>query len=183
MPDDLPYTWPDTVFPRWPVRAARDTPLELDEAAALLGLDSATDEQAAVVAELRSGRDARAVGPNPTVTGVLAGLCLPGTTLWAVDGPALDPPGPPPPAAPMVGRIATPSAKEPGPAELAAMAAESAPPEFAFFRPSQDSADLVDRTGAGLVVVGDASWKPRISQRISQRSVPVLTIAGSTEGG
>jgi Pyrimidine dimer DNA glycosylase len=179
VPDDLPYTWPDTVFPRWPVRAGRDHPLEIDEAAAVLGLDSPTDEQAAIVAKLTTGCDAELAGADAALTGVLAGLCLPGRTLWTVDGPHLDPPGPPPPPAPVIGRIAPRSAKEPGPAELVAMAAESAPPEFAFFRPSQNRTNLVEEVGAGLVVVDEASWRPRIPAR----SVPVLSIAAATEGG
>ncbi|HJY26151.1 MAG TPA: hypothetical protein VJ649_10810, partial [Actinomycetes bacterium] len=118
-------------------------------------------------------------GPDASVTAVIAGLCLPGRTVWAVNGPPLTAPGPPPPPAPVVGRIAQPSAKEPGPDEIAAMAAESAPPEFAFFRPSQASDDLVQRMKAGLVVVDEASWRPNARPR----SVPVLGIARQTEEG
>ena len=176
---DLPYTWPESVFPRWPVRRGPSGPLVLDAAAALVGLAGPTDEQRRVVDELRAGRDTSVGGPDASVTAVIAGLCLPGRTVWAVDGPPLTAPGPPPPAAPVVGRIAQPSAKEPGPEEIAAMAAESAPPEFAFFRPSQASDDLVERMKAGLVVVAEASWRPNAGRR----SVPVLGIARQTEEG
>ncbi len=182
VPADLPYVWPEAMFPRWPVRRGGMDPLGVDEAAALLGLAAPTEDQVRVVAQLRGSRDAHATGPDATVTAVLAGLCLPGTTLWASDGPALDPPGPAPPAAPVVGRIAPPTAREPGPAELAAMAAESAgaaEPKFAFFRPSQDRDDLVERVDAGLIVVDGNAWRPRGTGR----SVPVLGIHRSTEGG
>jgi hypothetical protein len=167
-PDDLPYVWPEAVFPRWPVRRGRPDPLPLATALALLGLDGPTPEQAEAVAALRDGQDARAADP---VTGLLAGLCTPGETLWVTpDRPGLPaPPQLPPPVRGAPGRISVPIAKEPTAADAAAMAEEAAAePEFRFL-----PAKAVDRAGAagiGLVVLDRV-------ERVPDLGVPVLVLS------
>lgn len=180
VPEDLPYTWPEAVFPRWPVRRGGLDPMSIQEAMTLLGLTELTDAQVDAVAAVRAGKDATIAGPTAVSTAVLAGLCMPGTTLWAFDGPPLAAPGPAPAPAETLGRLSEPTARAPGPAELAAMAAEaSAVPEFAFLRESQLSEESVTRLGAGLVVADGRVFLP---SGIRQ-SVPVLGIDRQTEGG
>jgi Pyrimidine dimer DNA glycosylase len=149
-PDDLPYAWPPAAFPRWPVRRARPDPLPLATALALLGLDEPTEEQAEVVAAVQDGRDARASDP---VTGLLAGLCTPGHTLWVTpDRPGMPAPEAlPEPVRGNPGKVSTPVAKDPTPADLAAMAEEAgAEPEFRFLPATAVGADST--AGVGLVV-------------------------------
>ena len=84
VPDDLPYVWPPSVFPRWPVRRG-DAALELDEALAELGWTEPGPGQRDAVAELVAGHDVTldwAPGSGATSTGLLAALCLPGRSLW-----------------------------------------------------------------------------------------------------
>jgi hypothetical protein len=151
VPDDLPYVWPEPVFPRWPVRRGRPDPLPPAAALELLGVAEATPEQAGVLAALRAGRDARATDP---VTGLLAGLCTPGHTLWV--GPdRAGVPGPdalPQPVRGAPGTVSVPVAKDPTPADMAAMAEEAAAePEFRFLPARAVTAEAA--TGCGLVVL------------------------------
>jgi hypothetical protein len=166
-PDDLPYAWPPSVFPRWPLRRGHPDPLPLATALALLGLDEPTEEQAAAVGALQDGQDAQASDP---ATGLLAGLCTPGHTLWITpDRPGM--PGPealPEPVRGRPGKVSTPIAKEPTPADLAAMAAEAdAEPEFRFL-----PAKAVTRDAAadlGLVVLDRVDG-------VADLGVPVLAL-------
>jgi Pyrimidine dimer DNA glycosylase len=180
VPADLPYAWPESVFPRWPIRRGHDEPLDVGDAAAQLGVTNLTDQQLRVIDALRAGEDATVSGPIAVSTAVLAGLSTPGTTLWAFDGPALTAPGPAPAPAETLGRVSEPTAREPGPAELAAMATEaSAVPEFAFLRTSQLTDGVVARLRAGLVVA-DGPVPVRAEIR---GSLPMLGIDRQTEGG
>jgi hypothetical protein len=150
-PDDLPYVWPPAAFPRWPLRRDRPGPLPLATALAMLGLDEPTPEQAEAVGALQDGADA--TGPD-TATGLLAGLCTPGHTLWVTpDRPGM--PGPdalPEPVVGTPGRVSTPIARDPSPADAAAMAEEAAAePEFRFLPAKAVTA--ADAEGIGLVVL------------------------------
>ncbi len=162
-PDDLPYLWPPDVFPRWPVRGAGRS-LDLDGALTALGLAEPRPGQAEAVAALQAGRDCLLVarpGSGGSTTGLLAGLVLPGTTRWVAAplGPLADsvpevllaPAREPDPAGTPEdgeGRVAGPVARPPSEADLAAMAAEAEPPEFAFGREV-----LPLPPGCGLVVL------------------------------
>jgi hypothetical protein len=166
-PDDLPYVWPPAAFPRWPVRRARPEPLPPAAALELLGLSEPTPEQAGALAALRDGRDARATDP---VTGLLAGLCTPGHTLWvSPDRPGV--PGPdalPEPVRGNQGKVSSPIAKEPTPADLAAMAEEAAAePEFRFLPAKAVTAEAT--AGCGLVVLDRVSG-------IADLGLPVLAL-------
>lgn len=146
-PADLPYVWPPPAFPCWPVRSGPDG-VPLVQAARLLGLSAPHSWQADAVAALAGGRDVLLVarpGTGGRTAGLLAGLTLSGRTLWLApwDGPvaptAPEPELPPPPA---VERYQAPDrpptlARPPGPAELAAMRCEQAPPEFLFAHPDR----------------------------------------------
>jgi hypothetical protein len=161
-PDDLPYLWPPDVFPRWPVRGGVDG-MPLHEALALLGYDEPRPGQAEAVEAVASGRDCLLVarpGTGGSAAGLLAGLVLPGRTLWVSpwDGPVA-PPAPgvelPPrrelrgsPPAPLI-------ARPPSEQDVAAMRAEWAPPEFRFAHPDRLPA-AGDLPGTGLVVVDRA---------------------------
>ena len=166
-PDDLPYVWPPAAFPRWPLRRGRPGALPLATALALLGLDEPTPEQADAVAALQDGQDARATDP---VTGLLAGLCTPGATLWVYP----DPPGMPGPAELPVpvrgrpGKVSAPIAREPTPADAAAMAAEAAAePEYRFVPTSALGSAPAD--GLGLVVLDRVTGRPGLG-------LPVLAL-------
>jgi hypothetical protein len=166
-PDDLPYVWPPAAFPRWPVRRSRPDPMPVAGALELLGLAEATPEQADALAALRDGRDARVTDP---VTGLLAGLCTPGHTLWVnPDRPGL--PGPealPEPVRGNPGKVSTPIARDPTPADVAAMAEEAAAePEFRFLSAKAVTADAA--TGCGLVVLDRAGGIPDLG-------LPVLAL-------
>ena len=137
-PDDLPYFWPASPFPRWPVRrAGRD--LDLAGALGVLGLEAPRTGQAEAVEAVRAGRDCLLVaapGHGGTTAGLLAGLALPGTTRWV--------------AAPAgavsydVPEVALPPARDVPPAEPA-----DRPPPLA--RPARPSfADEVRRPAPGL---------------------------------
>jgi hypothetical protein len=167
-PDDLPYVWPPAAFPRWPLRRGRAGALPLATALALLGLDEPTLEQADAIAALQDGQDARATDP---VTGLLAGLCTPGGTLWVFP----DPPGLPGPAELPVpvrgkpGKVSAPIAKEPTPADAAAMAAEAAAePEYRFLPASALGSAPAD--GLGLVVLDRVTGRPGLG-------LPVLALS------
>jgi Pyrimidine dimer DNA glycosylase len=168
-PDDLPYTWPAAAFPRWPLRRGRPEALPLATALALLGLAEPTAEQVAAIADLRDGTDARATDP---VTGLLAGLCTPGSTLWVFpDRPGM--PGPaelPTPVRGNPGKVSVPVAKEPTPADAAAMAAEAAAePEYAFLPVS--AVTPAATAGAGLLVLDRVPAPP-----VDLGRLPTLTL-------
>jgi len=151
-PDDLPYLWPADTYPRWPVRRAGRS-LALGDALTALGLEEPRDGQAEAVGALQAGRDCLLVarpGHGGTTTGLLAGLVLPGTTRWVSppDGPltsfvpqvelvparAVAPPPDATQAAEPGEARPVPLARPPSPADLAAMQAETLPPEFLFGR-------------------------------------------------
>jgi hypothetical protein len=120
-PDDLPYVWPPAAFPRWPVRRGRHDPVPLSTALAMLGHTEPLPEQAMAVAAVLDGQDAEVAlppGGGATTTGLLAGLCTPGTTLW-VSPPHPDPaPEAPEPESPvrragLTGKVSAPIVKPP----------------------------------------------------------------------
>ena len=161
VPDDLPYVWPDPAFPRWPVRRGGARPLDVADASTLLGLTEPPPDAGVVVAALTSGRDvhldAEAAGHAPTL-GLLAGLCTPGSTLWVVDRPALEPSAPAPSPREGSGTVAGSVARQPTAADRASMAAEAASrPEFRFVRRDRADRRLADAVDAGLVVTPPAA--------------------------
>jgi hypothetical protein len=191
-PDDLPYLWPPDVFPRWPVRGGPDA-LPVGDAAALLGLEEPYPWQADAVAALAAGRDVLLVarpGTGGSTTGLLAGVALPGRTLWVT--PYAGPQAPPPPAheppAPRPRPDAQPAdrpppvARPPGEADVAAMRAEAAEPEFVFAHPDR----LPEVPGACLVVVDRAerlapAEAAGVRERAARAGVPVLLLTGRAD--
>jgi hypothetical protein len=170
VPDDLPYFWPPPLFPRWPMRT-RGEPLTAADAFALAGFAQPRPGQTAAVEAVRAGADCIVelpAGAGATSTGILAGLAVPGRTLWvaaedtlargtyasARELPAV--PQRPPPARPA--KPAAQTARQAGPDDLAAMADESLPPEWLFARPSEvsRSAELLRIDTPGLLVVDRA---------------------------
>ena len=159
-PDDLPYLWPPDVFPRWPVRGG-DQGLAVDEAVRLLGYDEPRPGQAEAAAAAAQGRDVLLVarpGTGGSTGGLLAGLVCAGRTLW-VSPPWGPQAGPVPEVAlpePRVVEVAADRppaiARPPGEQDLAAMRAETLPPEFVFATPA--TARAFD--GMRLVVVDRA---------------------------
>ena len=133
-PDDLPYLWPDAVFPHWPLRPG-------------LGL-TPHPWQAAAVDALTAGRDVLLVarpGSGGSTAGLLAGQRLGRTVI--VQPPRGTPAAPAPDLPPPVPHdrptsTSDPIARPPSAADLAAMAAEAAPPQF-LFRDAPEDADLV----------------------------------------
>ena len=169
-PDDLPYVWPPAAFPRWPVRRNRHAALPLTTALALLGLAEPLPEQEKAILDLQDGDDTEVVlppGGGATTTGLLAGLCTPGATLWLTrPHPHMeDPPELPAPVrVDRGGKVSTPIAKPPTELDLAAMAAEAAAePEFHFL------AAYAEIPALGLVVL-DGVEKER------DHPVPTLTL-------
>jgi hypothetical protein len=161
-PDDLPYLWPPDVFPRWPVHGGVDG-MDLDDALRRLGHPGARPGQADATEAVAAGRDVLHVarpGTGGSTTGLLAGLVVPGRTLWISpwDGPVARaaPQVPLPPRREVAaGEQAPPIARAPGEEDLAAMAAEHAPPEFRFAHPDRLPA-AADLPGTGLLVVDRA---------------------------
>ena len=176
VPDDLPYYWPTPVFPRWPVRR-ESGPVGLDEALALLGYPSARAGQAEAVAAVVAGRDhelSLAPGAGASTAGLLAGLCMPGRTLWITppDGPlagSLPELVPFEPSAPTTRSTAVSTAKQPGPEDLLGMRAEHAPSDWVFRRPGE----AVDGS-IGLVVIDGAH---RLGDWTSPVAAPVLRLS------
>ena len=144
VPDDLPYVWPPSVFPRWPVRRPGD-PVSVDEAFVELGWTTPRPGQREAVTDLVAGRDVRLdwpAGAGASSVGLLAALCLPGPTLWlSAHAGASDFTSPPlaqlqPDVAPPVASKTSPSiARPPTPEDIAAMRREAGPAEFVFHRP------------------------------------------------
>lgn len=144
VPDDLPYVWPPSVFPRWPVRRG-DAPVDIDEAFAALGWTEPLPGQHEAVAELVAGRDVTvewAAGAGASSVGLLAALCLPAPTLWlsAPSGPS-DFSAPPlselrlDVAPPTSSRTSESIARPPTPDDIEAMQREAEPAAFVFHRP------------------------------------------------
>jgi hypothetical protein len=190
-PDDLPYLWPPDVFPRWPVRPG-GAPLQLDDAVRLLGFPSPRPGQAEAALAAQEGRDVLLVarpGSGGSATGLLAGLLVPGRTLWV--SPREREPAPPAPEVPLVAWrevVAAdrqpPLARPPQPEDLAAMRAEIAPPEFRFLR--ADGLDDVDLAGYGLVVVdraGALSYDDAQPLRTAASRPPLLLVTGRADAG
>ncbi|MGL4176195.1 MAG: MSMEG_6728 family protein [Dermatophilaceae bacterium] len=172
IPDDLPYVWPDAAFPRWPVRRGVDSPLTVQEVGVLLGLAEVTLAQADVVELLREGRDVRltpAEADTARTTGLLAGLCTTGSTIWMVDLPPLQPTGAAPAARDRSGVVSRSVARTPSCEDRLAMAQEaSAAADFRFVRRGLATRELADDVGAGLVVTppdvdpGPSVGRPRL---------------------
>ena len=144
VPDDLPYVWPPSVFPRWPV-GRNPTVLDIDSAFVELGWSPPRPGQREAATTLVSGGDVTLRWPDgagASSVGVVAALCRPGRTLWLSDhaGPS-DFTSPPLDdlrldVVPPVRSTTSPSIARPPTAEdLAAMAREAEPPEFVFHRP------------------------------------------------
>jgi hypothetical protein len=192
VPDDLPYLWPPSAFPRWPVR--RGT-----EPVTMLGFASVRPGQAEAVAALRAGSDVllcMPTGAGATSTGLLAGLTLPRPTLWlsehAGDAPAdrYVQPVSEGPAGPERAATNGQAARPPSAEERAAMAEEidaAARPDFVFHAPARLSEPAVRRQitsqPPGLIVVDDVDlahppalpkW-PR-SARSSVKRPPLLIL-------
>ncbi|WP_086819428.1 MSMEG_6728 family protein [Allokutzneria sp. NRRL B-24872] len=129
VPDDLPYTWPRPVFPRWPVRGH----MSVEDATELLGVDQLTEAERAAVEDLRPERRVELHSNRARQIGLLAGLCTEGRTLWLLPGEPL-----------AVGRGERPelsararpgTARPAGPREVTATRDEWAnDPEFLFHR-------------------------------------------------
>nr|WP_231126682.1 MSMEG_6728 family protein [Motilibacter aurantiacus] len=181
-PDDLDYLWPAPAFPRWPIRRGREKELPVYAALELLGRAEATEEQEKAVWALQDGEDAELTltqESEVTASGLLAGLCTPGATLWVRRGPALphspgahEPHRPPAPGAKTSASIAKP----PTPDAVAAMEAEAtAEPEFRFLRPA--SVTRASAKGAGLVVVDVDDDEPPVE--LPALGLPVLTLRGA----
>lgn len=143
-PDDLPYLWPPDLFPQWPLREG-------------LGVEP-WPWQSDAVKHVADGHDVLLVArTGATTAGVLAGQQRHHLTglPTAVVAPPLGPPAGPVPAFPPPPRVerAAPEpvsiARDPGPADLAAMAAEAEPSSW-LFRPSVPERPL------GLVVLEQA---------------------------
>jgi hypothetical protein len=141
-PDDLPYLWPPDVFPRWPVRRG-SAPLTLSDAVTLLGYSSPRPGQAEAALAVQGGHDALLVmrpGRGGSAAGLLAGLLVPGRTLWVrPPEPSPAPPAPRVPLVPLVPRRQVAAADRPPPLaraaqpeDRAAMQAETEPPQFCF---------------------------------------------------
>ncbi len=193
-PDDLPYLWPPDIFPRWPVRGG-DQGLPVEDAVRLLGLAAPRPGQAEAAQAAAAGRDVLLVmrpGSGGSTAGLLAGLATQGRTLWI--SPPWGPQAPPapevalPPArvVEVAGDRPPPLARPPGERDLAAMRAETRPPEFVFATTARPVDDLglvvVDRAqevAAGpvrdsaplLLVVprADAADRARLTQRFALR--------------
>jgi hypothetical protein len=133
------------------------------------------------VAEVHAGRDVTLrlpPGAGATTTGLLAGLCTPGSTLWVVPGPLprerRPRPRPEPSGERRAGSVTASIARRPSPADLAAMDAEAAAePEFRFVRAGQVGAASA-RYDAGLVVVDEVGRRGGL--RVAGVGVPVLRL-------
>lgn len=157
LPDDLPYTWPASVFPRWPLRRDSTEGMPLPEAEAVTGLHLDPGPETEALTRLLNGRDADLPGSDRVrLAGValLAGLCAPGRTAWISPTttprldlvphpePTLDPePAPHPQTTPTI----------PPEARTAMSTEATANPEFLFFRADHPPDHLP--ADVGLVVL------------------------------
>ena len=154
------------------MRRGEGPELSVAEACVLVGLDDVPADVEPVVSQLLEGQDVELAPDAPTpsrATALVAGLATPGTTLWVVDLPALQPIGPAPPARQGNGAVSTSIAREPSPPDREAMREEAqAVPEFRFLRRGQVTPALADEVGAGLVVAqpgadpGPGVGRPRL---------------------
>jgi Pyrimidine dimer DNA glycosylase len=147
VPDDLPYVWPPSVFPRWPV--PRSGLVSVDDAFVALGWRTPRPGQREAVEQLVDGRDVTLswpAGAGASSVGLLAALCRPGVTLWlSAHLGGTDFEAPPlselqvDAAPPVTSKTSTSIARPPTADDVAAMQLETAPPEFLFHR-SEDLA-------------------------------------------
>src|SRR3954447_7692585 len=143
VPDDLPYVWPPSVFPRWPV--PRSGPVSVDEAFAELGWRTPRAGQREAVERLVAGRDVTLQWPPGTgasSVGLLGAPCRPGPTLWVSAHVGSSDFRSPPlsalevdPSPSTRSKTSVSIARPPTPEDVAAMQRETAPPEFVFHRP------------------------------------------------
>lgn len=179
-PRGLPCLWPESVFPRWPIRRG-SSPLTFDEALAMLGWSDPRPGQREAVAALVDGDDVSLTwhpGTGARSVGVLAGMCLPGTVLWVhdpgeqdLDPPPVDelrpPPRPTGSRSQRTGRPATSIARAPTADDLASVRAEATlDPVFRFFTPALLDERRVRRglRDVSLVVAEVTTHLPRVSR-------------------
>ncbi|MDP9433255.1 MAG: MSMEG_6728 family protein [Actinomycetota bacterium] len=212
VPDDLPYLWPPPVYPTWPVRGRE---LALAEALLALGYAHPRPGQAETVVAVRRGHDvllATPAGYGGTTAALLAALTGRGPTLWLspAAGPHADVGEEPPvlaprtprspqlprasaaPGAPAARTATAPpelTARPPGPADLAAMAAEAtAAPDVLFYRPRQLTAPgvaqhLGEASPALVVLDAPGELEPADATAVASvrqltGDVPLLAICG-----
>ena len=138
VPDDLPYLWPGSVFPRWPVRRGGPGLLGTVEALRLVGRTELPRGGEAALAAVEQGEDAEVRGQDGPVVALVAALTRPGRTAWVTPGGELAEEPPAPPRGELVGKVSASIAKSPTPEDLAAMRAEAgADPEVLFLRVHQ----------------------------------------------
>ena len=175
VPDDLPYVWPPSVFPRWPVRRGERSP-SVDEAFVELGWDPPSPEQREAASRLVAGDDVTLAWPaeaGASRVGVVAALCRPGRTLWlSAHAGRIDRTSPPlaslrPDVVPPVSSATSASiARAPSADDLAAMAEETRPAEFVFHRPddlSRRDVQAALQADPPTLLVCDGVAKPRRS--------------------
>jgi hypothetical protein len=174
VPDDLPYLWPSSAFPYWPLRRPGNGSLTPEAAFSQLGYETPRPGQAEAIAAVAAGRDvvlAMPKGGGATATGLMAGLTVPSPTLWiSTHAGRAAPPAPviraPAPADPPVRTSAAKApakltARPPSAEDLAAVKDEiDSGVEHLYFRPGDLSrpdvrAELLAR-GPGLLVVDAA---------------------------
>lgn len=182
VPDDLPYVWPTSVFPRWPVH--RDAPVPFEQALTELGWTQPRSGQREAVDQLLAGQDVTLrwpPGAGATSTGLLAALCLPGATTWVsahagetdLTAPALDRLRRPPTAV-KASKTSPSIARAPTPDDLSAVHDESRrATELRFYsettwrRHRREASALP----TGLVVADGVARAPRVP------GAPALRIA------
>jgi hypothetical protein len=174
VPDDLPYLWPSSAFPYWPLRRPGPDVLTPEAAVWQLGYEAPRPGQAEAIAAVAAGRDvvlAMPKGGGATATGLMAALTVPSPALWisthagraAPPAPVIRAPSPPdPPVRPSTARApAKLTARPPSAEDLAAVRDEvKAGVEHLFFRPGDLSRpevrlELLARR-PGLLVVDPA---------------------------
>jgi hypothetical protein len=191
IPDDLPYWWPEDLFPRWPIRPAH--PCTAAEALRLLGFDDGWPGQVEPASAAVDGRDCLAVfrpGTGGRSAGLFAGLRVGGTTLRILpatgtsDRFAVADSLPERPVVPE--RCPVPAeltARQPTPEDLAAMAAELQPSPWRFAHP--DRIDAVARPDLIVVERADAleaDARRRIGKaRHGLGSPPLLVLTGRAD--
>ncbi|GAA4034163.1 hypothetical protein GCM10022247_69060 [Allokutzneria multivorans] len=153
VPDDLPYTWPKPVFPRWPVRGH----MSVEDATELLGVHQLTEAEREAVEDVRRGRSVELHSDRAGQIGLLAGLCTEGRTLWLLPGEPLAVETGEHPELPARTPGKRPStARTAGPREVAATRDEWAnDPEFLFHR-----GEVAAGPDVGLVVLDGVEAAP-----------------------
>lgn len=173
VPDDLPYCWPGSVFPGWPLRRGGSQPLDPATALALLGYTQPTPVQEQVLDAVLHGRDVAVpvgTGAGGRTAAVLAYLCTGGITTWCSAGPDPAPRAHVDAPRAAQGMVSASIAREPSPEDTDAMDAEAAAPEVQFV--------TVERwlgrnpEGVGLVVADGV----QLPGRSRTAAAPVLTL-------